>query len=407
VDEQGLDHAQAREIIRFQLSYNKRKIKSTWTLAAIIIVFYLLEEYFGGSQNMALLVRMGANVRTRVDNGEYYRLFTCVFLHAGFLHVFFNTYVLIALGGFFNRILGEARYLTVFLLSGLVGSLASVLFGKAGVSVGASGAIWGLFGASLTLSLFKTSFLPEAIRLRLRRITFINLVINLGISFLPMIDIWAHLGGGFAGFLVSLVFVIKPQNRTVHQWVTYGCYVVAFILSLAYLSAIVVDMWKWRPWVNQWKTHEQTVSLPLVPFDITVPSGLAETIAPKNTPQNASFSFGNPEMDQVIFELHFLHESILGHVASRQWLMDQRELLLHEATLPAEVKKTVYYRDSLEGGMLYFEQPLKNRDLVVHNYLITRSDYAIKIGLIAPTSIKQQAIDQMADRLIGGLRHRP
>jgi len=138
VDEEQFDRAQVKEIIRFQMTYNKRQIKATWVLSVIIVGLFLLEEWFGGSQNIAVLVRMGANVSARVREGEYFRLLSSVFLHAGFLHVFFNTYVLFALGGFFNRILGESRYLTVFLVSGITGSITSVFFGKSAVSVGAS-----------------------------------------------------------------------------------------------------------------------------------------------------------------------------------------------------------------------------------------------------------------------------
>ncbi len=404
MEEQQFDHAQAREIIRFQLSYNKQKIKATWTLAFLIVGFYLLEEYFGGSQNIAVLVRMGANVSARVKEGEYYRLFTCVFLHAGFLHVFFNTYVLFALGGFFNRILGEARYLTIFLFSGIVGSLASVWLGKATVSVGASGAIWGLFGASLTLALFKTTFLPEAIRLRLRRVTIINLVINLGISFLPMIDFWAHLGGGLAGFLVSLSFIVRPQNVAVHKWVTLGCRIAACILSVVYATAIGYDFYVFRPWINQFGSALTPVQLAPVPFSVEVPSNLKEEIPPTNTKNSAYYSFGNPQIDHVVVEFHFLHESIIGKQAGREWLIEQREELLKEPKLSPKVKKTIYFRDSLTGGVLYYEQPLKNGELVIHNYLITRNEYVIKIGLLASEKITQLEMDKLANKIMESIR---
>lgn len=120
-----IDHIKAKEIINFQISYNRKKIKSTWAIAILIISMFLLEEYFGG-QHISVLIKMGANVNIKVKEGEYFRLFTSVFLHAGFMHVFFNTYVLFALGGFFNRILGESKYLFIFLSSGLFGSLASI-----------------------------------------------------------------------------------------------------------------------------------------------------------------------------------------------------------------------------------------------------------------------------------------
>ena len=196
--------SEVQELLHFQLFYSQRKIIATWALAGVIATMFLLEELFGGSTNTALLIKMGADVSKLVAAGQYWRLMTCVFLHAGWMHVLLNTYVLFALGGFFNKILGDAVYLSVFLVSGITGSLASTFLGKAQVSVGASGAIWGLFGASLAISFIKNPLIPEIIRLSMRRVTLINLAINLGVSFLPMVDIWAHIGGGVGGFLVSL-----------------------------------------------------------------------------------------------------------------------------------------------------------------------------------------------------------
>ncbi|HXW53059.1 MAG TPA: rhomboid family intramembrane serine protease, partial [Myxococcota bacterium] len=351
-------------------------------------------------------VRMGANVSARVKEGEYYRLFTCVFLHAGFLHVFFNTYVLFALGGFFNRILGEARYLTIFLFSGVVGSLASVWLGKATVSVGASGAIWGLFGASLTLALFKTTFLPEAIRLRLRRVTIINLIINLGISFLPMIDFWAHLGGGIAGFLISLIFIVRPQSPVVHRWVGLGSRVLASILSLVYAAAIIYDFYVFTPWINQLAGPTKTIELAHVPFTVEMPASLVEEAPATNTVKSAYFSFGHPQIDQVVVELHFIHESLVGKKADREWLLRQREELLKEPKLTPEVKKSIYYRDSIHGGTLYYAQPIKNGQLIIHNYFITKDEYVIKISLLASETIKQSEADKLANQIMESIHHR-
>src|SRR5438105_1595814 len=123
------DQSEARELMTFQLFFNKRQMKTTWALAIVIAIMFFLEEIFGGSTTTSVLVRMGANVRELVAEGQYFRLLTSVFLHAGWLHVFVNVYVLFALGGFFNRILGESKYLTVFLLSGITGSLSSNFLG--------------------------------------------------------------------------------------------------------------------------------------------------------------------------------------------------------------------------------------------------------------------------------------
>lgn len=400
VADEKFDQAEAKEILTFQILYSNRQIKATWALAVFIVGIYFLEEYFGGSQNVAVLVRMGANVSGRVKEGEYYRLLSSVFLHAGLMHVFFNTYVLFALGGFFNRIFGDAKFLTVFFASGLCGSLSSVFFGHSTVSVGASGAIWGLFGSSLALAFFKTSLLPEMVRLRLRRVTFINLLINLGISFLPMIDIWAHIGGGIGGFLVSLLIIFRPTNPVVRRLSTRFFQVSACLLAMAYIASIAYGMWMFEPWTNQLKNDLVNVNLVEVPFIMAAPAGLKLNPGSKNTATSAQYVFGNLEIDRLVMEAHFFHQAILGRPANNEWLSTQREELLAEPSLPAQVKKTIDLRSSPQGEVLYYQQTPKNADLVIHNYVITRGEYAIKIALIVSAKIGQTEVESLAKKII-------
>jgi membrane associated rhomboid family serine protease len=396
-----VDELQDNKLLSFQVLINKRNIKTTWGLALIIIANFLLEEYFGGSQNMAVLVQMGAIVNKKVMAGEYYRLFTSVFLHAGWLHVFFNTYALIALGGFFNRILGDARFLAVFLFSGLCGSIASVFF-SAGISVGASGAIWGLFGASLALSIFKTSLLPELIRVNLRRITLINIAINLGISFLPMIDIWAHVGGLIGGFLLGLFIVFSSQSPKSYNFSNYIFRFFSIFLSLIYIIALAYGYSVYRPWQNQLEAPLVETALP-VPFKIEIPSGLKETKISNDI--GSHFIFGEIGVDNLVIELHFFKQALFGD-KTNNWLKLQREELLREETLPSEVKKTIYLKETTDGDILYFQQGLKNSELLIHNYIITRHQYAIRISLVLSKSVSQNKADELADKIIASIKYR-
>lgn len=222
------------QMLNFQMALATRKITVTYILLALMIGAYLLEEMRGGSNNIQTLVSMGANVSSLVQAGEYTRLMSCVFLHAGLMHIGFNGYVLYALGGFFNRILGSVPFLFIFLVSGITGSLASIFVGHSRVSVGSSGAIWGFFGASLVLAFFRNSVLPDPIRLSLRRTTLINLAINLGVSMLPMVDMWAHLGGGAGGFLSALVIVAEPQSPAIRNAKRIVINIIVAVLLLAY-----------------------------------------------------------------------------------------------------------------------------------------------------------------------------
>jgi membrane associated rhomboid family serine protease len=404
VADEKVDHTQAQEIIRFQIAYNRRRIKSTWALAVIIAVIFFLEEYFGGSLNVVVLVRMGANVSERVKDGEYYRLMSSVFLHAGFMHIFFNTYVLFALGGFFNRILGESKYLVVFLFSGICGSLTSVYFGKSSISVGASGAIWGLFGASLALAIFKSTLLPETVRLRLRRLTLINLLINLGISFLPMIDFWAHIGGGVGGFFTSWLIIFCPRSKYLNNLIMYGFRLAAFLLSVIYLVNFAYGLYVFKPWVNQIKSELKSIELKDVPFFMNAPLGLKHISGSKNTKTSSYYIFGDPQIDTLVIEAHFFHQSILGQPADEKWLSAQRQELLSTTSIPQEVKKTVYFRDAPSGAVLYYQQTPKDRDIIIHNYVITQNQYAIKLGLIVSEKTLQSEVDDMADKIIASIR---
>lgn len=398
------DYNEARKLLSFQINYNKRNIKATWIIALVIVVNFLLEEYFGGSQNSAVLVRMGANVSVKVLEGEIYRLFSSVFLHAGWLHVLFNTYVLFALGGFFNRILGESRYVSTMLFSGLCGSLVSVFLGKSGISVGASGAIWGIFGASLALSIFKTPLLPEPVRLNLRRVTLINLAINLGISFLPMIDMWAHIGGGVGGFLMGLLIVLLSQNQNTYRMSSYFFRGLSVVLILAYVGSIAYGMYHYSPWSNPMKAPFVEVPLPQVPFKAEMPQGLKEQVMPNNSPGSAHYIFGEPGLDALVVELHFLKMDILSDGTDPDWLRHRQEELLKEKTLPPEVKKTVYFKETLDGGLLYYQQSPKNTELIIHNYLITKDKFVVRVGLLLPSSIKQSEADILADKILKSIR---
>ena len=106
--------------------------------------------------------------------------------------------LLVALGKFVEQLIGGPRLLSVLVLSALGGSLASMLSSPA-ASVGASGALWGLFGTAGALTFWPRGIIPTILIPRLKRSVIINLGINLLISFAPQIDLAAHLGGGIVG----------------------------------------------------------------------------------------------------------------------------------------------------------------------------------------------------------------
>jgi len=157
-----------------------------------------------------------------VADGEYYRLFTAAFMHATILHIAFNMYALYLFGPPLEAGLGRARFLALYLLSALGGTAASYAFSAPNVgSLGASGAVFGLFGAFFIVNR------------RLGRDTsglLVLVAINLAIGFIvPHIDWRAHLGGLTVGALIAMGLVYAPRShRTLVQ--AAGCVVVLLMV---------------------------------------------------------------------------------------------------------------------------------------------------------------------------------
>jgi membrane associated rhomboid family serine protease len=142
-------------------------------------------------------------------DGQWYRLISSAFLHVSLTHVLFNMLALWFVGAALEPRLGRARYLTVYLVSALAGSVLSYAVDPVGsVSVGASGAVFGLFGALFVL----------AVRLRIDvRGVLAIIVINVVIGFVPGLNInWrAHLGGLIAGTILTAAMVYAPKAQRV------------------------------------------------------------------------------------------------------------------------------------------------------------------------------------------------
>lgn len=158
------------------------------------------------------LVTLGANYGPWTVDGQWWRLLSSTFLHAGLLHLVFNMIVLANIGIFLEPLVGKLSFALVYVLTGLLASLTSLAFNTGAVSVGASGAIFGLYGfflALLTTSLFK----PEFRTLFLRN-TLGFVVINVAIGFLiGPIDNAAHLGGLASGFVLGYLWLPVIRKR--------------------------------------------------------------------------------------------------------------------------------------------------------------------------------------------------
>ena len=180
-----------------------------------------LQLRFGNIAGPALLER-GADV-AGVATGEYYRLVTAAFLHGGPFHLAMNMFALATVGPTLESALGRTRFAALYALSALGGSvLGFLLAGQADLSVGASGAIFGLFGAYYVV--------VRRLGGETRSITML-LAINLVITFaVPIIDWRAHLGGLATGALIAAAYAYAPrtERRTLLQ--AAACVAVAVLL---------------------------------------------------------------------------------------------------------------------------------------------------------------------------------
>lgn len=147
--------------------------------------------------------------------GELYRIITSMFIHAGLVHLLFNMYALYIIGPQLESFFGKLKYLAIYLGSGIIGGLLSMLFlGNNVVTVGASGAIFGLLGALLYFGYHYRVYLGTVIKSQIIPIILFNLV--LGFT-LPGIDMVAHLGGLFGGYLIAKLVGVKYKSTTMDR----------------------------------------------------------------------------------------------------------------------------------------------------------------------------------------------
>lgn len=146
---------------------------------------------------------------------QYWRLFTSCFLHFGIVHIGMNMYVLYLIGPFIETVFGRARYLLVYLIAGLAGSIVSVTVHPLAVGAGASGAIFGLYGAVFGFLLIKHRTLNPAATRSISKSAGIFILYNVVYgSISGTTDLSAHLGGLLAGFLAGMLFIPPHPSAT-------------------------------------------------------------------------------------------------------------------------------------------------------------------------------------------------
>ena len=203
----------------------------TFLLIGICIIMFFLTYFLGENE----IISYGGNIKELVKSGEYYRLLTCIFLHAGIIHIACNMYSLYVIGSQLESFFGKIRYLIIFLLSGICGSILSIAFNNNDViSIGASGAIFGLLGAIVYFGYHYRVYLGNALKNQIIPI----IILNLSIGFLtPGIDNFAHIGGLIGGIFTTMACGI-PGKKDNQDRINGIILLIIYICFISYLAFI-------------------------------------------------------------------------------------------------------------------------------------------------------------------------
>jgi membrane associated rhomboid family serine protease len=194
---------------------------------------------FVGQMGMGIgqsAVRFGMMPSAIALGGEWFRLLTAAFLHGGVIHIAFNMYILWLIGQQLERVLGHSRFLALYLVSAIGGSVASYAFSPFHtVSVGASGAVFGLMGA-LVVTGRRLRFDVSQMLVLIGLNTIIGFVV-------PGIDWRAHMGGLATGAIIAAVYARAPRRgRSAWQWTGVAIVLVAALMVGAWRTAQIIGL---------------------------------------------------------------------------------------------------------------------------------------------------------------------
>lgn len=224
----------------------------SYTILAINVIVFLLDNFLLGG----LLTVLGAKDNGAIAQGEFWRLLTPMFLHGGYIHLGLNSYSLFIVGPQVERSFGHWRFLAIYFLSGLAGSVASFALSPYR-SIGASGALFGLIGALIPLLYLNRKVLANTRQHINNLITVIALNLVFGFT-AGGIDNWAHIGGLAGGLTLSWLTApryvarlstmdsirMDDESLPYVAWIVYGMAVlclgglVLWLISLRLSSAI-------------------------------------------------------------------------------------------------------------------------------------------------------------------------
>ncbi|MCR8636750.1 rhomboid family intramembrane serine protease [Paenibacillus radicis (ex Xue et al. 2023)] len=190
-----------------------------YPVTTVIIVIHLLAmaamEWYGSSKDNATLLHFGAMFDLPNLRPEPWRYVSSIFLHIGFQHLLFNSFALYVFAAPLERMLGAWRYALFYLACGIIGNIVSAwLHPGYYIGAGASGAIYGVYGAYLYMSVLRKDLIDYQTKQTVRIIVIMGFVYSLVI---PNVDIYAHAGGFVGGLAVMSIMTLFIKRRQLVQ----------------------------------------------------------------------------------------------------------------------------------------------------------------------------------------------
>lgn len=254
----------------------KKPIFLSHILVAINVIIFTAMWLIDHQVSTMTLMKFGAKVNFLLVDGEWYRLFTPMFLHVDFFHLLFNSMALVSFGTETELVFGKRKFLIIYFVSGLAGSIGSFAF-STGISAGASGAIFGLIGANLYLLTLNREIYKKVFGNSILVLLAINLAYGIAN---PIIDDSAHIAGLIGGFLIT--WSIGYLNQKEFDWKNHLARV-----SLVILLAGGLVFGYYRNWQSEsyylYKGAFQIESGDILSAELTF------TEASKKYPENAQF----------------------------------------------------------------------------------------------------------------------
>jgi rhomboid protease GluP len=213
----------------------------TYSIIAINVLLFIIMAINGAGLFVpegTVHIGWGSNFSALTLSGDWWRLFTNIFIHFGIIHLLMNMYCLYSISIYLEPMLGKIKFITAYVCTGILASVVSLWWHKTGVnSAGASGAIFGMYGVFLAMLISK--LVPEAIRQQLLKSIGIFIFYNLVYGMKSGVDNAAHIGGLLSGFMIGycLVPVIKKEREQQSMpWVPAAVASLTVVVSFFYLQ---------------------------------------------------------------------------------------------------------------------------------------------------------------------------